>query len=193
MFYIAVPLIAFVLSRSNKALLIFTIYCLSIYYSMMMFWLASNEGMEIYLKLEWQIPGQLAFFISGAFLYYFYDKFHKKSLLLFIVSAIILFTHKFIFDVYFLYPAALSVVVVYFAQIFKFMVKFGKYGDFSFGFYIWHFPILQLFIQYELFYNPLIGVMLLALCIFVAAYLSWHLIEKQFLFKSSHYIVSEKS
>lgn len=192
MFYIAVPFIAFFISKSNKALVLFVIYALSIAYSFALLFLHSNSGAEIYIKLERQLPGQLAFFISGAAVYYFYDFFHKRSLLLLMSSLLIIFFHKYISGLYVLYPMSLAIIVLYFSCIFKYLGNFGKFGDLSFGVYIWHFPIIQIFVFYNFFVNPVIGVALFLVTIFLASYLSWHLIEKRYLYKSSHYIMLEQ-
>lgn len=57
--------------------------------------------------------------------------------------------------------------------------KFGKYGDFSYGFYIYAFPIQQtitfLFKSYLNFYSYLLITFILTL---IAAVISYHLIEK---------------
>jgi hypothetical protein len=47
-------------------------------------------------------------------------------------------------------PIALGILVIYLALIFPYLGRFGKYGDFSCGIYILHFPILQLFISNHL-------------------------------------------
>jgi len=192
MFYITVPFIAFLISKSNKALVLSIIYVLSITYSFVLLWLYSNSGSEIYVKLERQLPGQLAFFISGATVYYFYDLFHKRNLLLLTLSFFIICFHKYIIDIHVFYPISLAVIVLYFANIFKYLGNFGKFGDLSFGVYIWHFPILQVFVAYNLFVNPVIGVGLFLITIIFSSYLSWHLIEKRYLYKSSHYIILEQ-
>jgi peptidoglycan/LPS O-acetylase OafA/YrhL len=153
--------------------------------------LSSNQ--EIFLTLEKQLPGQLAYFISGAAIYYFFDSFYKTAIPLFIASVVVLFLHKYLIDLSFLYPAALAVIVIFFAYKFKYLGNFGKYGDFSFGIYIWHFPIIQLLGHFNLFSNQLLGTLLLLVSVGSMAFLSWHLIEKKFLAKSSHYIIVGKN
>lgn len=192
MFYFSVPFIAYTFSKSNKALILISIYILSIFYSILMLWLSSHYEMEIFVRLERQLPGQMTFFISGAFLYYYFDNFYKNHLPILMVSLSILLIHKYIININFLYPASLAVVVIYFATIFKYLGNFGKLGDLSFGVYIWHFPIIQIFIFYGFFSNITLGALSLILSIFITSYLSWHLIEKRFLLKSSHYVTSEK-
>ena len=192
MFYFSVPFIVYAFSKSNKALILISIYILSVFYSALMFWLSSHYEMEIFVKLERQLPGQMTFFISGAFLYYYFDSFYKNYLPILITSLSILLIHKYIININFLYPAALAVMVIYFATIFKHLGNFGKLGDLSFGVYIWHFPIIQIFISYDFFSNIILGTLSLTLSIFLISYLSWHLIEKRFLLTSSHYVTSEK-
>lgn len=58
--------------------------------------------------------------------------------------------------------------------------NFGKYGDFSYGFYIYSFPVQQLIIAY---YGPNLGIFtnffLVLAIVFPLSYFSWHVIEKQ--------------
>jgi len=91
--------------------------------------------------------------------------------------------------VHWLAPAALGIVVVYFACLFRWLGNFGKFGDFSYGIYIVHFPILQTLIAAGLFAeSPVIALLLAMLLVIAAAFLFWHGIEKPFLRRSSHYV-----
>ncbi len=191
-FYILVPIIGYILSKKNKLFTMATIYILSIIYSlvMMRFYISSNS--MIYIILEKQIPGQLAFFISGAFIYYFYDTFVKRSLAIFLFSFVLLLIHFHVMNIYFIYPAALAVVIIYFATMMKYLGDFGRFGDLSFGLYIWHFPIIQTFVFYDLFDDLVLGLIALSISLFVVSFLSWHMIEKRFLYPSSHYRAVEK-
>ncbi len=192
MFYVTVPLIAYILSKTSKIWTLGLIYFLSVSYSLVMLWMAEYYGSENYIILEKQLPGQLAFFISGAGLYYFQATFQKNALLLFLVSFLLLFIHTQMTDLVFLYPAVLGVVVIYMATALKYLGDFGKFGDLSFGIYIWHFPIIQLFVTYDLLDRFVVAIPVLILSILSASYLSWHIVEKRFLYASSHYRTAEK-
>jgi peptidoglycan/LPS O-acetylase OafA/YrhL len=87
----------------------------------------------------------------------------------------------------------LAIIVIYFACIFQNFGNFAKYGDFSYGIYILHFPILQALVQSGLFNsNPCLAFCLALILVLVGAFLLWHLVEKHFLQKSSHYLAKMK-
>ncbi|MGL4882610.1 MAG: acyltransferase family protein [Waterburya sp.] len=191
MFYIVVPFIAYILTKTNKLLGIIIIYFLSILYSTVILQLSDRLQPDLLIQLEQQLPGQMAFFISGALLYYYYEKFSNNILFILPIAVFILIIHNKALEIYFLYPLALAVVVIYFSLIFKYLGNFGKYGDFSYGIYIWHFPIIQVFVHYKIFETPWLGIPLSFICILLVSFLSWHWIEKPFLSRRSHYVVAE--
>ncbi len=90
-------------------------------------------------------------------------------------------------------PAALGVLVTYLAVGARYLGNFGRYGDFSYGIYIIHFPVLQTLIGFGLFErNAYLGLGVATVLVLGAALASWHLVEKPFLRKSSHYVVAER-
>ena len=180
-FYLLVPIIIYLFRKIGRLPLIFIIYILAISYSLLMVYLFDSSGNSIFLKLEKQIPSQLAFFISGALLYYYYDKFSKNALLLLIVSSILLYIHHSVAPIYPLYPMSLAIVIIYFATQVRYLFSFGNYSDISYGLYIWHFPTIQLFVYYHLFDNLAFGIPLLVATLLIVSSLSWSLIEKRFL------------
>ncbi|MEL7078728.1 MAG: acyltransferase [Cyanobacteria bacterium J06648_1] len=189
MFYLVVPLIAYWLNKTNKAWGMVAIYLSSILYSTAVVILINRVGSEGFIgQLEQQLPGQLAFFISGAFLYSFYSQFRQNIVGALAIATLIIVVHNFATQIYFAYPIALAVFTIYFCLIFKYLGNFGKYGDFSYGIYIWHFPILQVFVHFNLFEQPFIATPLLFVCVFAASFISWNWIEKPFLNKRSHYV-----
>lgn len=188
MFYVSVPLIAYLMRRFNRIIVILLLYVGSLVYGEFMGVLADNTGEEIYAKFGKQLPGQLCFFISGAWAYYYSEYFRKYALILFIFALIVCFSQS-IHNLDFLFPLALGIIVIYLGSHAPYMGNFGRYGDFSYGVYIINFPVLQVMNNYNLFdhntyYPPLIA----TLIVLILAYLSWHTVEKPFLNNSSHYV-----
>ncbi len=187
MFYFSVPLIFLLFTRKNRWLVLFSIYLLSLLYSLLFLKLYQSNNLDIYLSLEKQLPGQLSFFVSGGGLYLYFSflkqhwwKFLLPSLLFLSLQGPALFPP--------LYPLTLAITVVSFAVCLPFLGNWGKFGDISYGVYIYHFPIIQIFTALDLFTNgPWTAFCLLILAILVTATLSYHLIERPFLRKSSHY------
>ncbi|WP_136552304.1 hypothetical protein [Methylophaga sp. SB9B] len=105
--------------------------------------------------------------------------------------AITAYVFESLFQTGLLYAAALAICVVYFGFVFKYLGNFGKYGDFSYGIYILHFPILQTFIAYQLFtVSPILAMLVTIIAVLFAAYVMWHGVEKKLLNKSSYYLTS---
>jgi len=193
MFYAAVPLIAMMLARFNKIAVLGGIYLLSFACSSVMFWYLEQSGnTDLFLQLQKQLPGQLVYFVSGALLYYNYSFFKKYANWLLLPSVLLLIAERFGLNITIVYPLLLSICIIYAATILPYLGNFGKFGDLSFGIYIWHFPIIQSFVVWNLFENVAAGVLSLMVTLFAVAFLSWHLVEKRFLNPSSHYRVAEE-
>jgi peptidoglycan/LPS O-acetylase OafA/YrhL len=73
----------------------------------------------------------------------------------------------------------LPYVVFYIAQIKCSLNNFGKYGDFSYGMYIFAFPIQQTIALKIPGLNPISFFLISFPVTFVFAFLSWHIIEKR--------------
>ena len=70
----------------------------------------------------------------------------------------------------------------------------GRYGDLSYGVYLFHFPTIQLIEHLDIYkLNAYIGFFLSLFITLVLAALSWHFVEKRFLKRSSHYLLVEKN
>lgn len=183
MFYLLVPLLFYLLKRSRKKIiLIIVIYLISYIYCESLTLMAKSSGHSFLLELARQLPGQLTYFISGAALYYYFDFFKRRALIL-LSFAIFLQIISSYLNVNFLYPACLAVFVLSFAFLTPYINFFRKNGDFSYGIYIFHFPIIQVFIQYKVFetVNPYLAIILLIITVALASIFSWRFIEKPFL------------
>ncbi len=187
MFYLSVPLIFLLMKERKKWLVLGFLYVASIAYSIYCTHLYQSSGLPIYLKFEKQLPGQLAFFLSGGAIYLYFSYFKKFYWLLALPAFIFLAIKGYSFFPA-LYPLTLAIAVVSFALCFPYLGNWGKYGDISYGVYVYHFPIIQIFTAFNLFTgHPWTTFFFLILTILTISACSYHFIERPFLRKSSHY------
>jgi peptidoglycan/LPS O-acetylase OafA/YrhL len=140
----------------------------------------------IYYKLESQFPTQLLYFCAGILLFLYYEqlRLHFMSILGITISAYILDS--------WLTSGYLDVIwisgVVFIFGFWRYIGNFSKYGDFSYGVYIVHWPILQTLICLSLARsNPGVFLLISICSIGCAGFFMWHLVESKFLRSSSHY------
>lgn len=189
MFYLIVPFVVLLFRKCGRMRTIITLYFLSIIYSVIMSELAKSTGHNYYYELQRQLPGQLTYFIVGAVGYYYFKYFVKYGAWL-VGIALFVLLFKAQLPWFIVEPIGLGVLVLYFACIFPQLGDFGKYGDFSYGIYIIHFPVLQLFVSLGFFStSPWVVLCSISSLIVFLAYLLWHSVEKHFLSKSSHNLI----
>jgi peptidoglycan/LPS O-acetylase OafA/YrhL len=136
--------------------------------------------------LENQFPAQLAYFLAGILLLLYFDrlKLHFRSIACVTVCL-------FLLDQWFM-RGALDILwitgLVFVFGFWRYFGNFAKYGDFSYGVYIVHWPILQTMVFFGLRRLPPVVFLLLCLSLVgLASALMWHLVESRFLKSSSHY------
>lgn len=178
MFYFFVPILYYLLRNKtlkNKNFILLSLYILSLIY----FNYVENHYGRLIAK---QLPGCLTYFVSGIFLHLNLD-FFKRRWQYFIIPAIfIIFFEKIIFSVTFIFPFALAIVIIGFAFSKIPLRNFAKYGDFSYGLYLVHFPIIQIFVQQNI-YNKysFTGLYISFIVIFFSSILIWKFVESPFL------------
>jgi len=189
MFYLTVPVFAILFMKFKHLPVIIITYLSSLAYAEILTTVAENTGSSFYAELARQLPGQLSYFMAGAFFYYFLPLFERRVEYFLIPAVLILLTNMF-WPLSILEPFALATVVVFFG-LFLYVGNAGKYGDFSYGIYILHFPIIQLLLDSSLLQeNPQYFLITAILITAASAIAMWHLIEKPFLFRKSHYIAT---
>ncbi|QDT89462.1 acyltransferase family protein [Gimesia algae] len=190
MFYIAVPVLVYFFRRFPRLPFLILIYVLSIAYSELLLSASTRTGVEFYAQLARQLPGQMCFFMSGAALFYYLPFFERHIKYFVAAAAGILAIDALAFPLPWLQPAALAALIVFFG-LFLYAGNFGKYGDFSYGVYILHVPILQLLLVSGWFVDRPWLFLLTTICLTaVGAILMWNLVEKRFLLRSSHYVAA---
>lgn len=189
MFYLAVPFFVFLFRKFTHLPIFVLVYCSSVAYAELMAAIAERTGSWIFMELGRQLPGQLSYFMGGAILYYFLPFFERHLRYFLVTAALVLSVNKF-FPLPFLEPLALATVVVFFG-LYLYVGNFGKYGDFSYGVYILHFPIIQFLLHLAWFRENLWYFLVAVILVTTSgAVAMWHLVEKRFLFRNSHYIAA---
>ncbi|WP_160135904.1 acyltransferase family protein [Chryseobacterium sp. c4a] len=176
-FYIAVPLMFLLFGKNNKyrTISLIVLYFLSLVY-------LNYFEMTGKAALSRQLPGSLCYFIGGMLLYFHFEKFIKHKNILFIIAIITVWIDL-IFKIKLFSPIMISIIVLYIAYSFNFLNNFGKYGDFTYGIYIFHFPIIRVFATLGLFanYNPYLMSIVCMFVVIGVGIASWHFYEKRFL------------
>jgi peptidoglycan/LPS O-acetylase OafA/YrhL len=196
-FYLFVPVIHFLCGRFGRMKAIGTLICLSCFWKYGFAVLDAmararggnlyNDVDTIYYKLEVQFPSQLIYFCAGILLLLYFDqlKYHFKTILG-VTLALYALDH-------YLTAGNLDVIwisgVVFIFGFWRYFGNFSKHGDFSYGVYIVHWPILQVLLYFGLTrLNPAVFLLVSICSIGCAGFLMWHLVESRFLKGSSHYL-----
>jgi len=183
MFYAAVPFFcAFSRRFVRFDTLSVIVYAASVaFWTVMQHFAIGSSHARMFDQVAHQLPGQLSFFMAGALLEYRFEDFRRHSTPIVVAAVSVLFAYSFV-NIYVLYPAALAVLVIYFCLLLPVSVPAAKYGDFSYGLYIVHFPIIQTFAALAILGDaPLLRALAVIGACIVAAALSWHLVEKWWL------------
>jgi len=187
LFYLSVPLLVLLFKRIGYGRGIVLIYAGSYVYFLAMGELARQHG-GVYVELQRQLPGQMMYFMAGTAVYYFYREFLKHAYWL-LAAALVVFLLEGFRMAGLVEPVALAIVVAYMAFKLPYLGNFGKYGDFSYGLYVIHFPVLQTLVMFGIFReHPWSGLAMATVLVLTSAMLMWHMVEKPFLRKASHYV-----
>ncbi|WP_245902705.1 acyltransferase family protein [Flavobacterium aciduliphilum] len=178
-FYLILPFIFYSITKLKRATLVLFL----IYIGSLLYWYLMDSYLQKPLLAK-QLPGYLCYFVVGIFLFLNFDRLQHYKLRFFLVATALFLVSFFSqIKIDFFYPAAFGIIVIVSAYSLPFFNAFGKYGDFTYGIYIFHFPLIQLFRQYNLFekHNPYFVAIVLLFVLFVAAVFSWFVVEKRFL------------
>ena len=187
MLYACVPLAVYLFRRCGSGWATGLLFLLSV--AWVYFFGTLYQG-RLGEEIARQFPGQLSYFIVGA-LFAVNDKVRAQIKWIALASLLVLFAVDHPYARLVIDPLAYSAIVIYLSTAAVRCLKLGRYGDISYGIYLFHFPIIQLLIFTGWFKaNPWIGLTMTFALTLAAAFLSWHCIEKRLLKRSSHYVVA---
>lgn len=168
-FYILVPAIVWLCRRLNRDVVLWSIFALSIAYRI---------AMAAHNTLALQLPGQLSFFMIGALIHYHVQWFeaHGRWIML---GAALLYAAHLATGWFILRPAAVATLTLCASLLLPVVKGPTRWGDFSYGTYVLHWPIIQLVVAAGLYKShPWAALALTFLAVAVGAALSWFLVEK---------------
>ncbi|MBV6477217.1 MAG: acyltransferase [Rhodocyclaceae bacterium] len=187
MFYLAVPVCVWLSRRHGRFAVLAAIYVASVAYEWILSALASRGGGALYAELARQLPGQMSYFVSGAFFFYYLPLLERRPAWFALPALLILVADRSV-PLPVLEPFALATVVVC-CGLFLSAGNWARYGDFSYGLYVLHFPIVQLLVQEGWLRGQPLAFLATAVALaLAAAFCMWHLVELPFLRRDSHYV-----
>lgn len=182
-FYLIVPLLMLWLRRTQRLWLVLaSIYVAAVVYRVGLgYWgVASDNATATFLAR--QLPGFMSYFAVGMAGYIYKDRLLQYKHYL-IIPALLIFAIERYIDVEIMTPVAWGIVVLWCAYSLRALNNFAKYGDISYGIYIYHAPVLKILLSVGCFTAlPLpaaSAVYVMLVC--GLGLLSWHLLEKRVL------------
>lgn len=183
MFYLSVPVLVGLFRRYGRLRVMLLVYLGALAYQAGCTLLGEQGSALPHAELARQLPGQLGYFIVGALCYYQLDFFARQRYWILALAVLVLVLNPY-WPLGALEPLALGALVLFLA-LFTPVLNIGKYGDFSYGVYILHFPLIQCFIDRGWFAGQSLLFLLAVLCATLGgAVLMWHGVESRFLRRS---------
>lgn len=174
MFYAFVPIFFWLCRRLGAVQVVAGLFVSSLFYRA----LFVRLGMHHYAE---QLPGQLSFFMVGAATYFNYAWFrrHRSWMWILATAAILLYLLS---NAFVLRAIGVSLMTMNAGLLLPKLSGLTRYGDFSYGTYVLHFPVTQTLVSLGLFaFSPWLGVAACAALVLPLSVLSWNLVEKRFL------------
>jgi peptidoglycan/LPS O-acetylase OafA/YrhL len=176
-FYMTLPLIFMITKVCRFWILCGIIYVISIVYYYVCGLMAQATGLHLYHVLATQLPGQLCFFIAGAFVASCHDYIKEHSKRFFVISVLSLLGLA-LSGAYILYPICLTIIVLSFSLLLPQIIEWKNYPDLSYGIYVIHFPLLQTIYSIRLFHgSQTLRFMIASVATFYLSYLMWRFVE----------------
>lgn len=185
--YLSVPPVSWLLWRlrlkeTGRGVAFLIIVIFSIAYRMLFIHLYSVTGREIFMILERQVFGQLAFFYVGALIYDYLDTFLKyRWLILALLGIGLLGMRASYYAGLALQPFVEGGLVLWFSMVGRWGHYLSRHDNVSYDIYLFHFPVMQLAVYFGL---PSLGApaaFTITLAVLVGlAFISWNCVGKKF-------------
>ena len=184
LFYLCVPLFIYAMKRWGKLQVIVCIFILSIIWNEAFDYLYYTTGKQIYNLLQHQLGGQMIYFFGGTTILLYFDWFCQQLKWLFPISVVlyILSSRIGVWQLQYIEPLTFATIIIGIAYYCHPLNILQRYDNISYGLYLYHFPVIQIFIHFGWHEKSLLLTFILAfLTTTVISILSWKYIEKPLL------------
>ena len=187
MFYCCVPVMVWLIRKFGHLPVLLLAIIGSITWHYGFFVAGQTTNNDLFLRLAKQLPGQLSFFAGGALAYYRTRNGKSPPPAWSAVLAAVAYMTADGAVSHFVAPIAVPIIVYWAAIAVPRLWSAEKTGDFSYGLYLYHFPIAQALIALGLFAaSPFVGLFATLALATAASIASWFLIEKRALAFGGH-------
>ena len=182
LFYICVPFIVWMMRRTNKLVILVTIFLFSVVYNLFFAYLFQKTGVRFYWLMQHQLGGQMIYFFGGIAILLYFDRFCRYIKWIFPIGVALFLLSKQNIVLHYIEPISFAVIIIGIAYFCKPLNFLKKYDNISYGLYLYHFPVVQVLVHFHVnqYSIPLCFVLTLFITI-VLATLSWKIIEKPIL------------
>jgi len=182
-FYLVIPLLMLWLRKSRRPwLVLLFIYVSAVLYKSGLVALSESSRFGMASFLSHQLPAFMSYFAAGMAAYRYKDFFLRYKGYM-VLPALVVFLVERHFGLEIFTPLAWGIVILWCAYSLPALNNFAKYGDISYGIYIYHGPIFKILLTLGLFTQ--IGVWpasaVFIACVILTGLVSWHLLENRFL------------
>lgn len=168
MFYLAVPLIVWLCRRLKRDVVLCALLVGSVIFRLAV---ARHESLAV------QLPGQLSFFLVGALVFYHFDRFKRQGRWWVLGAAVLYALHAWT-GWFALRPVAVGVLTLGACLLLPQVKGPTRWGDFSYGTYILHYPMVQLLVEGGWFrLHAWAALLATVLLVGTGAVLSWNFVE----------------
>ncbi len=182
MFYMALPVLWWGLKKAGKGKFLL----LALLYIGAEIWRLYFDGVDP--RMARQLPGQMSFFAAGMAMWLLWKQAKAAPFWVLLAGLVLTLASIFVPALESLRALGLAALMSYLAFAPGPALNAARYGDISYGLYIVHFPLIQALIALGVFAaSPVLGIGLTIILVAGLSFLLWHIVERPFLHKSSHY------
>jgi peptidoglycan/LPS O-acetylase OafA/YrhL len=188
--YVCLPLIIWTMRRWGVWACAILLYGFSVYWSQSLVAIAGEYN--FWAELARQFPGQLSFFVIGAALAMSPVK-NTTAYVVVLLSGVTWLLGPTMVKTL-IEPIFFSFSVITVATMIPYLGNFGRFGDLSYGTYLYHSFVIHVLHELGVFGQaPILGFILCIALILTMAFCSWRWIEKPLLKRTPHKAMSQRN